>query len=219
MRKVSFTIDGKTVTAAEGEKVLWAALNNNIYIPNLCALRDKMEPDAACRLCFVEIEGKPSLVTACTEPVADGMVVNTKGTNALALVKTGFELLMASHQLDCAHCAINGSCELQKIAKHLKVSLKPKQLRSLPRNLPVDESNPLFIYNPNKCVLCGRCIWVCRQNGSDVLGFARRGFKRMVTTFGGEPIGNRCLQCTRCVEICPAGALVFKEREKAQGQG
>jgi formate dehydrogenase major subunit/NADH-quinone oxidoreductase subunit G len=129
---------------------------------------------------------------------------------------------MASHDLDCAHCPANGACELQKIAKHIGGSLKTKRLRKLLRELPVDESNPVFTYNPNRCVLCGRCVWICRKNpATAVLGFARRGFERMVTTFADEPIGeNRCLDCSKCVEACPTGALSFKDvAEKKAAEG
>ena len=163
MKTVSLTIDGKKIRAAKGDKVLWAALDNGIYIPNLCALRDAPEPAAACRLCFVEVEGKKQPVTACTETVEQDMVVNTRGALALRLARTAFELLVASLPADCAHCPKSGSCELQKIAAHLGVKLKTKRLRKLPRELPIDNSSPLFIYDPNKCVLCGRCVWICRE--------------------------------------------------------
>ncbi len=219
MKTISLTIDGKRITAHEGEKLLWIALDNSIYIPNLCALRDASTPPAACRLCFVEVEGKKQPVTACTETITDGMVVNTKGAKALRLVRTGFELLLASHPVDCAHCASNRSCELQKIAHHLGVKLNSKRFRKLLRELPIDCSNPLFIYDPNKCVLCGRCLWVCQQHlGIGVLGFAHRGFERVVTTFGDEPIGEfRCQGCGECISVCPTGALVFKDgRDKSK---
>ena len=213
METVSLTIDGKKITAGDGEKLLWVALDNAIYIPNLCALRDNSEPAAACRLCFVKVEGRDEPVTACTELVAEGMVVNTRGAKALRLARSAFELLMASHPVDCAHCAKKDSCELQKIAHHLKVKLKSKRFRKLLRELPVDDSNPLFILDPNKCVLCGRCIWVCRERlGIGVLGFAHRGFERVITTFAGEPLGeSRCQECGDCVCICPTGALAFKD--------
>ncbi len=101
------------------------------------------------------------------------------------------------------------------IARHLNVKLRSKRLRELRRELPIDDSNPLFIYNPNKCVLCGRCVRVCRQNGIGVLGFAHRGFERVVTTFGDEPIGeSRCQECGECINVCPTGALVFKDGRK-----
>jgi len=212
MKTVSLTISGKEVKARQGDKVLWAALDNGIYIPNLCALRDASESAASCRLCWVEIKGKSKPVTACTETVKEGMVVNTGGEGALRLARTALELFLASNVVDCAHCPASGSCELQKIAGYLGVKLKTKHFRKILRNLPLDASSPLFSYDPNKCVLCGRCIWVCRQRlGIGALGFAHRGFNRRLTTFGDEPIGEAgCEGCGDCVTVCPTGALCFK---------
>jgi len=216
VKTISLTIDGKQVRAKEGDKVLWVALANGIYIPNLCAIREASFPAAACRLCFVEIVGRNNPVTACTEPVKDGMEVNTQGAKALRLARSAFELLIASHPVDCAHCVRRESCELLKIAAHLKVKLKTKRLREIPRGYPVDESNPLFVYDANKCVLCGRCVWVCRERcGAGDIGFVYRGFCRKVTTFGNEPMAKaECSACKECVDVCPAGALYFKEGKK-----
>jgi bidirectional [NiFe] hydrogenase diaphorase subunit len=214
MKDISLTIDGKQINATEGEKILWAALENSIYIPNLCAIREKMQPSASCRLCFVEVEGENEPAIACTQPVKEGMVVHTRGRNALRLARTAAELLIASHPVDCGHCLKNRSCELQKIAKHLGIKLKTKRFRKLERNLPIDESSSLFIYDPNKCVLCGKCVWVCQEKlGIGAIGFTRRGFKRMVSTFEDQPIAkSRCNQCAECVKACPVGALVFKNK-------
>ena len=211
-KTVSLTINDQQIRATDGEKILWAALDNGIYIPNLCAIREQCEPFGGCRLCFVEIEGKDDPVTACTAPVTEGMVINTKGAKALRLARTALELLLASHPVDCAHCLKNGSCELQKIARHLSVKLKAERFRKILPELPVDSSSPLFIYDPNKCVLCGKCVWVCQEKlGKGTIGFAYRGFRRIVTTFGDEPLGkSRCRDCSECVAICPVGALVFK---------
>lgn len=213
MKKVTLSIDGKKVEAREGEILLWVALDNGIYIPNLCALRERQQPYAGCRLCFVEIEGYPEPVTACTESVKEGMVVKTQTEEVQKLQKTAAELILSTHHIDCGHCGKNKKCELQKIARHLKIKLKPKRLRLLSKDLPVDDSHPLFIYDPNKCVLCGKCVWVCKEKqGVGTLNFAYRGFEMVVTTFNKLPLGEvECNQCGSCVEVCPVGALLLKE--------
>jgi len=213
MKKVSLTIDGKKITTSEGNTVLWAALHNDIYIPNLCAIRDKAEPSASCRLCFVEVEGKDGPITACTEPVREGMVVHTKGKFALRLARTSLELLLSNHPLDCSHCSKSRSCELLKIAKHLGIKVMANRFRKLERNLLIDDSLSIFAFDPNKCVLCGKCVWVCQEQlGIGVIGFTRRGFKRVVSTYQDKPLAeSRCAQCGECVKVCPVGALTFKE--------
>lgn len=217
MPKVTLTIDGKVITADEGEKLLWAALDNGIYIPHLCAIREEPEPAASCRLCFVEIEGYPRPVTACTEPVKEGMVVHTRSPRVDRLVRTAFELLLSAHRLDCARCPKNRACELQKIARERKLKLKTTRLGNFERNLPKDESHPLFTYDPDKCVLCGRCVWACRERaGVGALGFAYRGFERKVTTFENVPLAqSKCTGCGECVNLCPVGALFFKKSPAA----
>jgi len=215
MKTVSITIDGKKIKTREREVLLWVALDNGIYIPNLCSLRGKEEPSASCRLCFVEISDRMQPVTACTETVREGMVVNTRGEKSLRLARNAFELLMASEPADCGQCLVNRNCELQNLAKYLKVRLKPKHLKDLQHNLPVDDTNPEFIYDPNKCVLCGRCVWVCQQLGNGVLGFANRGFNRVMTNFYNQPMGSiGCAACYECVSVCPTGALVLKGEKK-----
>ena len=218
MNTVSLTIDGKKIRVRKGEKVLWAALDNGIYIPNLCAIREVWEPFAGCRLCFVEIEGRNEPVTACTETVEEGMTVNTQSPKAQRLARTALELLLASHPVDCANCPANRTCELQKIAKHLHVKLNSKRFRKIERELPIDSSSPVFTYDPNKCVLCGKCVWACRERlGIGVLGFARRGFQRVVTTFNNRPIAESgCEGCGDCAVVCPVGAMVLKGGNKAK---
>lgn len=205
-------IDGKEIFCSEGERLLWVAIDNGIYIPNLCSVRERKEPYGACRLCFVEVEGEGSPVTACTLIVRDGMKVNTKGEKALRLAKTSFELILSNHPVECNICKKSGICELQKIAKYLGLKLKKDRFQKFLRNLPIDNTSPVFIYNPNKCVLCGKCVWFCREKlGIETIGFGYRGFKRYVTTFGDEPLGmSDCRERIELVDICPVGAFVQK---------
>lgn len=207
--KVTILIDGRKISATAGEMLLWTALDNGIYIPHLCADREETGySPASCRLCFVEVEGRPAPVPACTLPVTEGLTVKTRSERVDGLVAAGFELLMSNHRLDCKNCPANGSCELQRIAKARKLRLKPKNLPVLDKNLPVDDSVPGIIYDPNKCVLCGRCVRACRRSGSGVLGFARRGYQRVVTTFGDSSLAeSNCTGCKECARACPVGAL------------
>lgn len=211
-RKITLTIDGKEIRAPEGEKILWVALENDIYIPHLCAIKEEEVPSAGCRLCFVEVEGRSSPVTACTQPVTDGMIVKTRTPAVDRLVRTAFELLLSDHRLRCSRCPKNRSCELQKIAKERGLKLKLSRFKPLERDLPVDDTPRSFTFDRSRCVLCGRCVWVDHHVAKvGAIGFSRRGMNRSVTTFGDvELAGSPCTECGLCVEACPVGALYFK---------
>jgi len=215
MKTIQISIDGKKVECFEGETLLWVALDHGIYIPNLCSLREKEEPLAACRLCFVEVEGENLPSTACTIKVKEGMVVHTRGSKALRLARTAFELILSNHPVECAHCLKKGSCELHKIARHLSIKLNTKRFKKFLRDLPTDETSPVFIYDPNKCVFCGRCVWLCHEKmGIGTIGFAYRGFQRWVTTFDNEPVGlSECRDRIELVEICPVGAFGTRTKQ------
>ena len=211
MKLITLTIDGVEVKAEQGANLLWAALDNGFYIPNLCAVREVDPPFASCRLCFVEIEGRNAPVTACTETVSDSMVVRLNTPRVQRLRNTAFELLLSHHHLDCRNCAKNRNCELQNIASRLGLKLRLKRFRPIPRELPVDSSHPLFTYDPNKCVMCGKCVWVCHEQGTGILDFAFRGIDTIVTTLAGMPLAEAgCNSCLACVAVCPVGALVAK---------
>ncbi len=207
-------IDGIEIKVKEGDTVLWAALDNGIYIPNLCSIKGTKTSFASCRLCFVEIEGQNAPVTSCTEQVKDGMVVHLNTPKVQKIRNTAFKLLLSHHAIDCAHCDKNKNCELQNIAKRLGLKLQFSPLRKIPRELPVDSSHPLFYYDPNKCVLCGKCVHVCHEKGTGVIDFAFRGISTIVSTFSGVPFAEvECNVCLECVTICPVGALVVKKTD------
>jgi formate dehydrogenase major subunit/NADH-quinone oxidoreductase subunit G len=209
---VSLTINGKQIVTEKWKKILWAALDNGIFIPHLCAIEQRPLPFAACRLCFVEIEGRDEPVTSCTEEVSDGMVVYTRTESVLRLVRMGFEMIMSRHPVICKDCPANKNCALQEIAQQMGFKLKPKRLLQILPELPVDDSHPLFTYNPNLCVLCGQCIYVCNEVlKKEVLDFNFRGFMTRVGTFQDRPLADYgCDSCLKCVEVCPVGALSIK---------
>ena len=213
MKTIHLSIDGKEIECVEDETLLWVALDQEIYIPHLCTAKE-MEPYGACRLCFVEVEGEVLPVTACTTKVREGMVVSTKGAKALRLARTAFELILSNHPVDCAHCLKSGSCELQKIAKHLHIRLKTQKFKKLLRDRPIDETSSVFVYDPNKCVLCGKCVCYCQEKlETNPIGFAYRGFRRWVTTFDDQPVGlSECGDRIELAQICPVGAFVAKNK-------
>jgi formate dehydrogenase major subunit/NADH-quinone oxidoreductase subunit G len=161
------------------------------------------------------VEGEDLPVTACTTKVKEGMVVSTRGAKALRLARTAFELTLSNHPVDCAHCLKSGSCELQKIAKHLRVKLNTKKFKKFLRDRPIDETSSVLIYEPNKCVLCGKCVCYCQEKlDIRTIGFAYRGFQRWVTTFGDEPVGlSECGDRIELAEICPVGAFISKNKK------
>jgi bidirectional [NiFe] hydrogenase diaphorase subunit len=211
-------VDGREIEAQEGATLLQACLDNGIYIPNLCYLKDMEDPPGSCRLCFVEIEGYGQPVTSCRVRICEGMVVKTDTEHVRRLQRTAFELLLSVHHVDCKNCPANRSCELQRIAKHLHFGLKLKRLEKLERDVPVEEDHPCLQYVPDRCVLCGRCVFVCRMiNGQPLLSFVRRGLDTAISFFGQEDKARDiCEQCYACVEVCPVAALLAKHNERAE---
>ena len=210
-KKLNIVINGTPVQAAKGEKLLFAALDAGIYIPNLCAIRD-VAPHAGCRLCLVEIEGRSEPATACTENVAESMIVRTDTPHIRKLQRMAFELIMASHHVDCKNCTKHGKCELHRIAVFLKTSLKPRRLRKKEHDYLIDDSRPDITLDRNKCVLCGKCVWACNdKRGIGAINYAFRSDRTIIDTFCGDRLADTaCDGCGLCAEICPVGALHYR---------
>lgn len=211
MKMVNLTIDGKQIQAPEGSSVLEAARAAGVYIPTLCYHPD-LRPEGACRLCMVEASGARTLVASCVYPVAEGMVVKTNTNKIREARKTVVELLLTNHPKDCLCCQKSGDCELQKIAADLGV----RKLRfegGESKAHTIDCSNPSLVRDQEKCILCGRCIRVCRDvQGMSVYSFAGRGFNTIVSTaFEHDLSGAECSYCGQCASVCPTGAIVERD--------
>ena len=205
-------MDGQEIRAREGDNLLQTCLENDIYIPNLCYIEGMTEPPASCRLCFVEVEGEKSPMTSCTIQVSTGMVVQTDTPSVRRLQRSALQLLLSAHQVDCGPCPANKKCELQRMARFLKVGLKPKAVESLIKNSGPDEDHPCLLFYPDRCVLCGKCVYVCRtRHGRPHVTFAKRGLDTTISFYGETDVTqNPCKMCLSCVEVCPVAAITLK---------
>lgn len=211
MEMITLTINGQTVQAPKNATILEAARSAGIHIPTLC-YHSELAPEGACRLCVVEATGARTLVASCVYPVAEGMVVKTNTDKVRAARRMVVELLLANHPKDCLACQKSGDCELQNIAADL--GLRKIRFEGGARKAhTIDASNPCLVRDQEKCILCGRCIRVCRDvQGMSVYSFAERGFDTIVSTAFEQDLGKvECSYCGQCASVCPTGAIVEKD--------
>ena len=238
MDTINLTIDGIEVKTTRGKRILEAALDAGIYIPNLCALRDIKLPFGACRLCQVQIEGRRGTITACSEPAAEGMVVHSDTPEVNCLRREILEIMLARHPHECltcwrkercqpfdiclrnvsvtercVTCPKNRHCELQKVADY--IGLDTMAFAYTSKGLPVEMENPFIVRNNNLCILCGRCIRVDQEIlGFEAIAFNLRGAETYIGGAFGKPlIESGCTFCGSCIEVCPTGALMDRGEE------
>jgi bidirectional [NiFe] hydrogenase diaphorase subunit len=211
---VRLLVNNLEIEAADGASVLEACLKNGIYIPNLCFIERMSNPPVCCRMCFVEIEGETDLVSSCAIKATEGMVVRTDTDTVRRLQRTAFRLLMSVHDVDCGRCPANKKCQLQRIAGFLKVGLRPGRLERHLKEPGIENVHPLLDYYPNRCVLCGKCIFVCQEkHGQPLMTFAKRGFDTVISFYGEKDTTELpCKGCLACVDVCPVSAIVMKNQ-------
>jgi len=212
MSDVSFILDGMPLASTDDKTILEAALENGVYIPNLCHHPD-LKPVGVCRLCMVDVEGRRPVVS-CMTPIEEGMVITSESPQINSVRKMTMGLLIANHEGDCLTCAKEGKCKLRELSSYIGINDEDlDKLRLSTRHIELDKSNPFFTIDMNKCVLCGICVRTCAEvQGDDAIDYGFRGIDTVISTLGNEPIVDSiCVSCGECVVRCPTGALSVKE--------
>ncbi|MCF8296195.1 MAG: [FeFe] hydrogenase, group A [Saprospiraceae bacterium] len=199
-------INSKSVEAHMGETILDVLNRNGIKVPTLCHMKNFV-PTGSCRMCVVEQVDTGKLVTSCSYPVNEGMKIKTHTPKVIEARKTIVELLLSDHPDDCLYCVRNRNCELQDLAEELHI--RERNIRGPKTKQPLDLSSASIQRDPEKCILCGRCIRVCEEiMGVSAIDFANRGSKSTVSTSFYKGLNtSSCVNCGQCIMVCPTGAL------------
>jgi len=207
---VKLQIDGTEVKAPAGMNLIDAAELAGIHIPHLCYLKG-MKGIGACRLCLVDVEGLKAPVIACNTKVKEGLIVYTKTDRVQEIRKFVIDLILSIHPLDCMTCTKAGICNLQQYAYEFE--LKDTSFVRKKMGYPIDETNPFIKRDPLYCILCGRCVRVCKEQGTNVLEFIGRGIESEIGTAYNKPLRDSgCTFCGSCVDACPVNALPEADR-------
>lgn len=213
--KINIKIDDLDIETDKGNSILQAAIENNIYIPNLCHYPD-LKPFGACRLCVVQNE-EGKLITACETRVEEGMAVVTESPDINSVREVVIKLLIANHERNCLTCSSDNNCKLQEVASYLGIDQDDLgNLRLHINDISPDESNPFFIRDLKKCILCGVCVRVCDEIlGVNAIDYGFRGYDtKIIASQDKSILESNCVSCGECVVACPVGALVPKNYAK-----
>lgn len=210
MNTITVEINNQTVTVEKKDTILEVLNERGIHVPTLCHLKG-MLPTGACRMCVVEDTKSGRLIPSCSAEIHDGMSIATHSPRVTEARKTIVELLQSNHPDDCLYCKRNGNCELQDLSEDLCVD--ERRIFGEKNRLPIDRSGASIIRDPEKCILCGRCVRVCEEViGVSAIDFTNRGSKSVIGTSFNKGINlSNCVNCGQCIQVCPTAALTEKE--------
>ncbi|MGE5785869.1 MAG: bidirectional hydrogenase complex protein HoxU [Myxococcales bacterium] len=207
---ISIRIDGELVKAEEGQTLFEVAQRAGKAIPGLCQLKG-LTSVGACRLCVVELAGVNRLLPSCTTPAQEGMSIVTQSPRLAGYRKMVLELLFAEGNHICASCVSNNHCELQDLA--MKLGVTHVRYTYAYQARPIDMTHPRYVIDHNRCILCTRCVRVCREvEGARVWDVMGRGASSRIIAEMNRKWGDArsCTSCGKCVQVCPTGALAEK---------
>jgi NADH dehydrogenase/NADH:ubiquinone oxidoreductase subunit G len=192
MTTFEIKVNGRMIKARNGETILAALERNGIKVPMLCHLEGLL-PTGACRMCVVEVEGRQSLLPACSHPVENGMEIRTHSPRVVKARKVNTELLLSNHPDDCLYCERNGNCELQKAAENLNI--RERHFFGKKNKYKSDPTGISLFRDPAKCILCSRCVRICEEvQGINALEFIGKGSKMQV-----GPAFNKSMSLSTCI--------------------
>jgi iron-only hydrogenase group A len=205
---IEMQVDGRAIEAKEGETILSALKREGIHVPTLCHMEGLL-PSGACRMCIVELDGAPNFVPACSFPVTAGMKIQTHSPKVLDARRTIVELLLSNHPDDCLYCTRSGKCDLQQLSQTM--GIRQRLYRGKRNEKEKDVAGPI-VRDPEKCILCGRCVRICEEvQGVSAIDFVSRGSKSYVGTAFDQGLNvSTCINCGQCIVSCPTGALAEK---------
>ncbi len=205
----TININNRTLEAAKGETILEVMNRNGIKVPTLCHIKDAF-PTGACRMCVVEDQKTGKLITSCSYPAEPDMNILTHSSRVVESRKTIIELLLSNHPDDCLYCVRNKNCELQDLSEELHVT--ERRIRGKKNKVNLDLSSASIVRDPEKCILCGRCVYTCEEvMGVACIDFINRGNKSIIGTAFHQGLNtSSCINCGQCIMVCPTGALTEK---------